>query len=181
MYSLFWSCTSERSGLSHSIDPGQLHRSPSLKSNAWFSPPSGSAFVKSNPGDLEPRSRPRSQSTSSVHMVPGWGQQHMAADFEVHLFISSLILTSCSLKSSSFTSVSRLCQEKGKPLNPSCSRAPHGWAGLNDTKVLMGWPQYPLCEVSLPHTAKGWLSLPSQSRVETSAHSSARYTLAFTF
>lgn len=74
MYSLFWSCTSESSGLSHSIDPGQLHRSPSLKSNAWFLPPSGSAFLKSNPGDLGPRSRPRSQSTSSVHMVPG---QHM--------------------------------------------------------------------------------------------------------
>lgn len=195
MYSPFSSCTSQSSGLSHSVDPGQLHSSLSLNSNAWFLPPSGSAYLllsnlSLRTWDLD-QAIPGSHSTSSAHMVPVWGQQQVA-DFEVRLFISSLILKSCSLKSSTLMSCfQRLCQGKGKTLNPSCIRAPHGQAGVNGTKeVLMGWSQYPLSglhvlwlEVSLSctalhklgrrpqWTAKGRFSLPSQSSVEISAQS----------
>lgn len=102
MYSPFWSCTSQSSELSHSVDSGNLHSSLSSNSNAWFLPPSGSAHqllsnLSLQTWDLD-QATPGSHSTSSAHMVPVWRQQHMACWFRVLLFISSQILRSCSLK-----------------------------------------------------------------------------------
>lgn len=82
MYSPFCSGTSKSSGLSHSVGPGQLHSSLSWNSNAWFVPPSGSAHqllsnLSLGTWDLD-QAIPGSHSTSSAHLVPAWGQQHVA-------------------------------------------------------------------------------------------------------
>lgn len=126
-----------------------------------------------------------------------WGQQHVVCWFwatPIHFLTNPYKL---SLKSS-FTSVSKDFAGKGKALEPLLQQS-SSWLGRTE------WHQSPdgLAPVSLSGlhvrgvssshspaqaggedhrwTAKGWFSLPSQSRVETSAHSSGGYTLAFTF